>query len=111
MPKVSVVVPCYNAQQYLARTLESVRSQTLHDWECIVVDDGSTDRSAAVVDAYVEDDARVRLLRQPNAGVSRARNAGYAASRPESEYLLFLDADDVLEARMLETLVGHLDRN
>lgn len=111
MPKISVLVPCYNAEPFIARTLGSLRSQTLDDWECIVVDDGSTDGSAAIVRSYVADDARITLLRQPNGGVSRARNAAYAASSNQSTYLLFLDSDDCLEPNMLEVLVGYLDEH
>jgi GT2 family glycosyltransferase len=111
MPKVSVLIPCYNAQHFVARTLGSLRSQSFVDWECIVVDDGSTDDSVSVVLSHVAQDARIALVRQPNGGVSRARNAGYAASSKDSTYLLFLDSDDSLEPNMLEVLVDYLDRH
>jgi glycosyltransferase involved in cell wall biosynthesis len=111
MPKVSVLVPCFNAELFVARTLDSLRSQTFEDWECIVVDDGSTDDSAAIVRSYVAHDARIVLLRQPNAGVCRARNSAYAASSEHSKYVLFLDSDDCLEPTMLDVLVSYLDRH
>ncbi|HEY2584253.1 MAG TPA: glycosyltransferase family A protein [Tepidisphaeraceae bacterium] len=109
MPKVSVITPCFNAARFVGQTIESVAAQTLADWEHVVVDDGSTDGSAAVVEAACRRDLRVRLVRQPNRGVCAARNTGFRASDPASQYLLFLDADDCLEPRMLEVLVGYLD--
>ena len=85
--------------------------QTFADWECIVVDDGSTDDSADIVRSYAAQDARIVLLQQPNAGVSRARNTAYAASAEDSTYLLFLDSDDCLEPNMLEVLLRYLDEH
>ncbi len=111
MPAVSVLVPCYNSSRFIARTLSSLQSQTFEDWECVVVDDGSTDDSVRVVRSVAASDPRIRLLEQPNAGVSRARNAAYAASSPESRYLMFLDADDCLEPDMFETFVAYLDQH
>jgi glycosyltransferase involved in cell wall biosynthesis len=111
MPKVAVVIPCYNAERYVGRTLDSVRGQSLTDWECVVVDDGSTDDSANVVMGHAAVDSRIRLIRQPNSGVCHARNVGYLASSTASSYLLFLDADDCLEPDMLRLLSEHLDRN
>jgi glycosyltransferase involved in cell wall biosynthesis len=109
-PRVSVVTPVYNSEQFVGRTIASVRAQTLSDWEHILVDDGSTDGSAAVVERVAAEDPRVRLLRQSNAGASVARNLGFSQSR-DSEYLLFLDHDDLLEPGMLEELVGYLDQH
>jgi glycosyltransferase involved in cell wall biosynthesis len=110
MPAVSVLVPCYNSARFIAATLGSLQSQTFSDWECIVVDDGSSDDSARVVRSLAARDVRIRLLQQPNTGVSRARNVAYAASHPDSRYLLFLDSDDCLEADMLELLVSYLEQ-
>jgi glycosyltransferase involved in cell wall biosynthesis len=107
MPKVSVITPCYNAEAFIEEALESVQRQTLTDWEHVVVDDGSTDRSAEIVSARAEDDDRLRLVRQPNAGTAAARNAGFSQST--GDYLLFLDADDALKPRMLEGLVDYLE--
>ncbi len=109
MPAVSVLVPCYNAERFVGRALASLQSQTFADWECIVVDDGSTDGSAGVVRSLAARDGRIRLIQQSNAGVSRARNVAYAGSSDESTYVIFLDSDDCLEANMLETLVGYLE--
>jgi hypothetical protein len=104
MPKVSVIVPAFNVARFVGECLASVRAQTLTDWECIVVDDGSTDGTAERV--REEADPRVRLIVQPNRGVSAARNAGLAAA--QGEYALFLDADDFLHREALERLSGAL---
>ena len=92
-PTVSVVVPAYNREGTLPRTLDSVLAQTFEDFEVLVVDDGSADGTAAVAEAYAGRDDRVRLLRQPkNAGVSAARNRGLREAR--GEFVAFLDSDD-----------------
>ncbi|MGV0024935.1 glycosyltransferase family 2 protein [Phormidesmis priestleyi] len=111
MPKISIVTPCFNTEKYIGKTIESVQSQTLTDWEHIVVDDGSSDRSAEIIQPYSASDPRIRLIQQPNGGVCKARNAGFAAASQESDYLLFLDADDCLNPEMLETLVSYLDQH
>lgn len=89
VPTVSVIIPAYNAEQYIAETLASVENQTLKDIEIIVVDDGSKDNTAAVVQAFPS----VRYVRKSNGGVSAARNHG--ASLAHGEFLAFLDADDI----------------
>lgn len=91
-PRVSAIIPCYNAEATVARALRSVQAQTLDDWEAIVVDDGSQDGTAATVAPFL-DDPRIRYLRQPrNAGAGPARNAGLDAAR--GRWVAFLDADD-----------------
>lgn len=111
MPKVTVVTPCYNAARFIASTIESVQGQTFQNWEHIVVDDGSTDASARIIETCVSEDAtgRLRLIRQSNHGVCRARNAGFAARSADSAYVLFLDADDYLKPDMLHMLMSHMD--
>jgi glycosyltransferase involved in cell wall biosynthesis len=111
MTRVSIITPCFNAEKYIGKTIASVQSQTFTDWEHIIVDDGSHDRSAEVIQSSSAGDSRIRLIEQPNGGVCKARNVGFAAASPESEYLLFLDADDCLKPEMLETLTSHLDRH
>jgi GT2 family glycosyltransferase len=111
MPRVSVVVPAFNAGPYLDETIASVVGQSLEDWDLTVVDDGSTDGSAGIAAGWAHREARVGLLQQPNRGVAAARNAGFAASHAGSEYLMFLDADDCLEAGALEVMTGYLDRH
>ena len=93
-PRLSVVVPVYNAERFLPMLLDSLLAQTLHEVEFILVDDGSTDSSPALLAQYARRDSRIRLLRQPNGGVSRARNAGIVAAL--GTYLAFADADDAV---------------
>ena len=109
MPKVSVITPMYNAERFIGATIESVRAETLQDWEHIIVDDGSSDGSAEVVKRYLPLEPRLKLVQQANKGMTGARNSGYRASSPTSEYLIFFDADDVMEPEMLETLACYLD--
>jgi glycosyltransferase involved in cell wall biosynthesis len=103
-PIVSVIVPCYGQAHLLPQAVASVQAQSMPNWELLVVDDGSPDDTAQVTESLVNADARVRLLRQRNGGLSAARNAGVAASR--GEYIQFLDADDVLMPRKLEIQLG-----
>lgn len=97
--KFSIIVPLYNKAPYVRKALESVCAQTYRDWECIVVDDGSTDGSAALIQTYAD---RMTILHQANAGVAAARNKGVAVSK--GEYLCFLDADDWWEPAFLEEM-------
>ena len=99
-PVVSVIVPSYNYGHLLPATLESVRSQTWDAWECIVVDDGSTDDTSAIALAHARRDERFRCVRRDNGGLAAARNSGLVAAR--GDYVQLLDADDLLEPRKLE---------
>jgi CDP-glycerol glycerophosphotransferase len=108
VPRISVIVPIYDVEDYLEECLGSLAAQSHEDFEAILVDDGSTDSSAAIAAGFCSRDGRFRLLRQPNGGLSRARNAG--AARAEGEYLAFLDSDDVLPPEAYARLVGSLER-
>jgi len=107
MPRVSVVMPVYNAAPYLPEALDSLLAQTLADFELVCVDDGSTDDSAAIIAEYAARDSRIELLRQANASAGAARNAGI--DRASGDYLAFLDADDVFLPSLLEHAVARLD--
>lgn len=100
MPKVSVVIGAYNAEKYIAETLESVLTQTVTDYEIIVVDDGSTDHTATVVEEYVKKHPGFKFFRKTNGGSSTARNYGLKAA--EGEWIAFLDADDLWSTDKLE---------
>lgn len=105
--RFSIIIPLYNKEGYVRRTLESVIAQTYKDFECIVVDDGSTDNSAAVCEEFSNSltlslSNPFRLIKQANAGVAAARNNGVAASK--GEYVCFLDADDWWEPTFLEEM-------
>ena len=102
MAKIAVIVPVYNVEPYLARSLDSILAQTFRDLEIVLVDDGSTDRSGDICEQYAAKDARIRVIHQKNQGLSGARNTGIEAS--ESEYISFIDSDDTITPEMLETL-------
>lgn len=105
---LSVITPVYNLERYVGGCIESVLGQTLQDLELIVVDDGSTDGSAAVVARYAARDSRVRGFRGPNRGVSHARNVAMQHAR--GRYFAFLDGDDEWEPAFAATLVRLLER-
>jgi CDP-glycerol glycerophosphotransferase len=108
MPRISVVVPIYNVEDYLSECLESIATQTFSDVEAILVDDGSTDGSRAIAEAFVARDPRFKLVSQPNAGLGAARNTGTDAAT--GEYLAFADSDDLLPRDAYERLVRAADR-
>lgn len=101
-PKVSVIMPVYNAGHYLHRSINSILSQTMTEWELILVDDGSTDSSSAVCDEYASKDTRIRAVHKPNEGVASARQMGTKLCR--GEYSIHCDADDWIESDMLATM-------
>ena len=103
MPKVSIVVPVYNAERYLAECVRSILAQTIEDIELILVDDGSTDSSPAMCDAFAEQDTRVKVIHKPNGRASSARNAGIRAAT--GEFIAFVDSDDWINADMYEKML------
>ncbi|MGA9595954.1 MAG: glycosyltransferase family 2 protein, partial [Acidimicrobiia bacterium] len=108
-PAVSVIVPCYNDEGYVRDALESIRRQSVSDWECIVVDDGSTDRSVSQIQEAILGDTRFRLERHlKNRGVSAARNTGLDLA--SGRYVVFHDSDDLMMARSLEDRLRAIDR-
>ena len=104
--KVSVIIPAYNAADTIADTLQSLLNQTFPLWEAIIVDDGSTDETSAVVNKFIEKDCRFRIIKQTNQGLSGARNSGIKLAR--YDWLLFLDADDWIFPQHLNRLTSAL---
>src|SRR5690606_40203485 len=100
-PLVSIIVPCYNYGHYLLETLNSVKSQIFKDWECIIIDDGSTDPTAEVAREATRIDRRFRYYYQENKGLAAARNSGILRSR--GEFIQFLDADDFISPNKLRS--------
>ncbi len=105
-PLVSVVIAAYNADQFVASTIESALAQTYRNLEVCAVDDGSTDKTASVIESFARHDERVRVQRQPNKGQAAAKNAGIAMAR--GSLIAFLDADDMWVAHKLERQVTAL---
>ena len=103
MPTISVIVPVYNVERYLAACLDTIRSQTFSDFEVICINDGSLDRSGEILELYSQLDERFRVVKIDNQGVSHARNLGIDLAR--GSYLCFVDSDDLLVPQTLETVV------
>lgn len=107
--RVSIIIPVYRAEDYIADCLSSVLAQSMEDFEVICVDDGSPDDSAQVVQEFADRDPRVKLLKQENGGASAARNAGFDAST--AEFVTFVDADDEVSGDFLELLLAAIEQH
>ena len=107
--KVSIIIPCYNAAKYLTETINSVKQQTFTNWECILINDGSSDNSDIIALESIKDDKRFKYIFQENTGVCIARNNAIRAT--VGEYILCLDADDLISENFLEETVKLLDSN
>lgn len=102
IPKISVIVPVYNCGKYLNQCLNSLKSQTFREFEVILVDDGSTDKSADIIKEFLKTDNRFTLIQKKNGGAGESRNIGINASR--GEYLAFVDGDDFVDKKFLEVM-------
>lgn len=103
--KISVIIPVYNVEKYLEACLKSIKDQTFADYELILINDGSTDESLAIMCRYAEADERISIISQSNKGVSAARNLGLSVAR--GDYVLFVDSDDTILPNALECLWHH----
>lgn len=108
MPALSIVLPVYNVDPYVNACLNSIVVQTFRDFECILVDDGSTDFSGVICDSWARKDSRFKVIHQENAGVSAARNVGIEAAT--APFLAFIDPDDYISPNYFEALVSDLRR-
>ena len=106
---ISILMPVYNVEKYIEKTLESIKNQTYSDFEVIMVDDGSTDSSGLICDKWAQTDSRFRVIHTDNAGVSAARNT--ALSLVKGEYIFFMDSDDIIIPETLEELFDALVKN
>ena len=104
MPLVSVIVPCYNQASFLSDALDSVLAQTYTDWECIIVNDGSTDNTEEVAKTYINKDSRFAYVHKNNGGLPSARNFGI--SKSSGDFILPLDADDLIGSSYLEKAIS-----
>ncbi|WP_399884943.1 CDP-glycerol glycerophosphotransferase family protein [Streptomyces sp. BBFR51] len=110
-PRLSVIVPIYDVERYLPACLDSLAAQTFRDLEVLMVDDGSPDGSAAIAAEYADRDARFKLIRKENGGLGAARNTGISHISPDSEYLTFVDSDDVIPPDAYRLMVTSLDES
>ncbi|MEK0445058.1 MAG: hypothetical protein RLZZ399_379 [Verrucomicrobiota bacterium] len=110
-PEVSLIVPAYNTGRFVAETIRSIQVQDFQDWECVIVDDGSNDGTAAEVERAVRGDSRFRLIRQNRQGVSRARNRGFWEASREAGYVCFMDSDDCWKPGALSVLLEAVRRS
>ncbi|MFV0140396.1 glycosyltransferase family 2 protein [Empedobacter falsenii] len=108
-PLISVIVPCYNQAQYMDECLQSVLDQTYHNWECIMVNDGSPDHTDEVALQWTEKDSRFIYLKKENGGLSSARNAGIEIAK--GEWILPLDCDDKIGSQYLELASAQFDKD
>ena len=106
-PKISVIVPVYNVEKYLRRCIDSILSQTFSDFELLLIDDGSKDKSGDICDEYVAKDVRIKVFHKANAGVSSARNLGL--DKAKGEFIFFVDSDDFLDKTHLENYSKDID--
>lgn len=105
--KVSVIIPCFNQAKFLPKAIASLQAQTLEDWECIIVDDGSTDHTAEAASNLALQDGRIRLIQKINGGSASARDLGL--QHAQGKYVQFLDADDWLEPEKLARQVALME--
>lgn len=104
MPKISIIVPLYNSEKYLARCIKSILNQTFKNFELILVDDGSIDGSLSICEGFAEKDTRIKVIHKENGGVSTARNTGLEIA--VGDYITFVDSDDYIEPNMYEQMMN-----
>lgn len=108
-PIISIVVPCYNGEKYLRETLDCLQKQTIEDWECVIVNDGSTDGSLEIMKEYASKDDRYKYIDKINEGPAIARNTAITASA--GKYILPLDADDLIDPSYTEKAINYLEEH
>ena len=106
---VSIVIPVYNQEKYLKQTLDSVLKQTYSTWECILINDGSSDDSVNIINKYASQDNRFIFINSENKGVSNARNLGLQQAK--GDYILFLDGDDLIHPEKLQRAISNFQKN
>ncbi|WP_164509998.1 glycosyltransferase family 2 protein [Lacticaseibacillus porcinae] len=105
MVQVSIITPVYNVEEYLPKCIESILAQTFRDFELIIVDDGSPDKSGSIADGYAKTDSRIRVIHKQNGGAPSARNTGIDVAR--GKYLYFPDSDDWIDSNYIQTMYDY----
>ena len=109
MPKISIIVPIYNIEKYIAECIDSILAQTFTDWELILVNDGSTDNSGKICDEYAQKDSRIKVIHKDNEGVTATRDRG--VKEAQGEFLFFIDGDDYITENALELFINKQQEN
>ncbi|MDR0438301.1 MAG: glycosyltransferase [Bacteroidales bacterium] len=109
MPKISIFIPVFNAQNYLAECLNSIRNQTFENWECLIIDDGSTDESTRIIDTFLKSDARFKAFYVEHCG-NIQKNKDFARSKASGDWFFDVDADDFLDLDCLEILINRQEQ-
>lgn len=107
-PLISIIIPCYNVESYLNDTADSIINQTYSNWELLLVDDGSKDRTSLICDELAKKDERIKVIHKGNGGLVSARNAGY--EKATGDWLMYIDGDDWIDTDCLEELIGFVDK-
>ena len=108
-PEISIIVPVYNMERYMRQCVDSILAQTFENWECLLIDDGSTDKSALICDEYAEKDDRIRVVHKKNGGLSSARNVGVSVAH--ADLIGFVDSDDWIDVDMYKCLYQSMKEN
>lgn len=109
IPVISIIVPIYNVERWLSRCLSSIQDQTFNKYECLLINDGSTDESIKIAQKFEQDDSRFKIFNKKNGGLSDARN--YGIVRAKGRYIVFIDSDDFVEKKYLELLINEIMKN
>ncbi len=107
-PIVSIIMPAFNAARYIREALDNVLRQSYRNWECIIVNDGSTDDTRLIIETFIQSDSRFNLINTNNSGVSSARNTAVAHAR--GTYLFPLDADDKIHPECISRCIGEFEK-
>ena len=109
MPKISIIIPCYNVEKYINQTLDSILAQTFRDFEIICINDGSTDKTAEVLQQYTDNNKQIKVINQANCGVSKTRNNAFAHTT--GKYVYYMDSDDLIHPQLLEICHNLAEKN
>lgn len=106
---ISIIIPCYNVEDFLQKTIECVIHQTYPDWELILVDDGSKDNTLKICNEYAKKDSRIKVIHKPNGGLVSARNAGFYVAT--GEWVMYIDGDDWIDVNTCEILTMYIEQH
>ena len=106
-PKISIIVPVYNTEKYIRQCLDSILNQTYQNFECLLINDGSSDNSLSIAESFAQNDSRMKVFTKENGGPSSSRN--YGLNKVSGEFITFVDADDYIDEYMIENMIDKED--